>query len=146
MKKLFTVLMAVLITAGIAVAGERVTRDKSELPQDARTVLDKHFPKVGINHIKVESGAFGSKDYEVILNDGTEIDFNKDGSIKEIDCGTTAVPATLVLKPIRDYVSANFAGAKIVGMEVKRGGYDIELSSGVDLKFDRAGNFKKIDY
>lgn len=137
--------MAAALTVGIASARDRVTRNTSELPQAAQTTITRHFSKTGVNHIKIDSKVFGGDEYEVILNDGTEIDFNSDGTIKEIDCGRSAIPEALVLKPIRDYVNSNFKGAKIVGMDVERGGYEITLSTGVDLKFDRAGNFKKID-
>ncbi|MDE6394420.1 MAG: PepSY-like domain-containing protein, partial [Duncaniella sp.] len=86
-----------------------------------------------------------STEYEVILSDGTEVDFNKDGAWKSIDRGQKAVPDALVLKPIRDYVAKAYPGQKIVDIEKDRKGYEITLTRGTELKFDSAGTFKKID-
>ena len=126
-------------------ARDEVTRDANVLPEQAKNILKTHFPKIHINHIKVDKHTFGGDDYDVVLNDGTELDFDNKGNLKEIDCGASAVPATLILKPIRDYVANNFSGQKIVTLDINSNYYDIELSNGVDLVFDRAGNFKKID-
>ena len=79
------------------------------------------------------------------MHDGTEVDFNKDGEWKSIDRGQKAVPAALVLKPISDFVAANYAGAKIVDIEKDRNSYDITLANGIELKFDRSGKFLKVD-
>lgn len=145
MKKLFAILTLVLIAVGPVAARDRVTHDVNELPAEARVIINKYYPKTGIHHIKIESKLFGGDDYEVVLNNGTEIEFDSKGSLKEIDCGATAVPEGLVLKPIRDYVAKNFKGRKIVSLDVDRNSYDVELSDGTDLEFDRSGNFKRID-
>jgi hypothetical protein len=145
MKKLVAILALVLLSVGAVAARDRVTRDVKELPSDARAIINKYYPKTGINHIKIDSKTFGGNDYEVILNNGTEIDFDSKGALKEIDCGAEAVPQGLILKPIRDYVSKNFSSKKIVSLDVNRNSYDVELSDGTDLEFDRAGNFKRID-
>lgn len=145
MKKLFALIAAVALVVIPAAAKNHVHNDPSVLPSAARTMLKKYFPKTAIHHIKIDSKVIGGKDYEVVLTDGTEIDFNNDGSWTEIDCGRSAVPSGLLLPAITQYVAKNFKGAKIVQVEVNRNSYEVELSTGVDLKFDRAGNFLKID-
>jgi hypothetical protein len=145
MKKLLTLLIVMLGAISMANARDYVTTDVAQLPAAAQKILKTHFPKTGVNHIKIDSNIIGSKDYDVILDNGTELDFDNSGNLKEIDCGHNAVPAALVLKPIRDYVANNFKGRKIVGLEINSRSYDVELSDGLDLKFDRSGNFLKID-
>ena len=81
----------------------------------------------------------------VVLKDGTEIEFDADGSWESVDCGASAVPASVVPKAIATYVKNNYRGAKIVEIEVDRKGYDVKLSTGLELKFDRAGKFLRID-
>ena len=49
------------------------------------------------------------------------------------------------MKPIRNYVAKNFPDVKIVKIEKDFVGFDIELSDGVEVKFDRLGNFKSVD-
>ena len=145
MKKLASLLLAMLMVAGIASARDRISRDMSALPAAAQQIFKTHFGKTGVNHIKIDSKTFGGEEYDVILNNGTEIEFDQSGNIKEIDCGSRAIPDQLILKPIRDFVAKNFKGQKIVAMEVKRNRYEIELLSGQELEFDRAGKFLKVD-
>ena len=112
---------------------------------DALNLITKYFPMLALNHIKIDSNLFGGADYDVVLNDGTELDFDKDGELKEIDCGMREVPSGLLLKTICDYVSKNFSGRKIVSMDIDSRKYEIELSDGIELEFDRSGQFLRID-
>lgn len=145
MKKFFAILALVLFAVVPMMARDRVTTDVKALPAAAQELITKYYGKVGVNHIKIDSNMLGKKDYDVVLNNGTELEFNDEGSLKEIDCGRNAVPNALVLKPILDYISKNFNGKKIVSMDIKSNKYEIELSNGLDLEFDRAGNFLRID-
>lgn len=144
MKKLLTFLMAVALISGAAMARDRVTTDVKELPEAARTLLSKYYPDAGINHIKIDKGVF-SNDYEVVLDNGVEIDFDDDGALTEIEAGRMGVPDGLVMKSIRDYVAANYPGRKIESMDIDRWGYDVQVSGDVDHVFDRSGKFKRID-
>lgn len=145
MKKIASLLLMMVMVVGVAVARDRVSRDINVLPAAAQQLINKHFKGTGVNHIKIDSKTLGGDEYDVVLNNGTEIDFDSKGNIKEIDCGRVAVPDALVLKPIRDYVAKNFKGQKIVGMEVNRNNYEIQLYGGMELKFDRSGNFLRVD-
>ncbi len=144
MKKIFALLAVMILSVGTICARDRVTSDVNVLPTAAKTILSRHFSKIAVNHIRIDSDVFG-KDYDVVLNDGTEIDFDKDGNVKEIDCGNRPVPEELLLKPVRDYVAKNFKGQKIVGLEVDKTNYEVRLSTGTELRFDRSGQFQRID-
>ena len=56
-----------------------------------------------------------------------------------------SVPAAIVPQGIKDYVSSKHAGQRIVGIEKERNGYDIELSNGVDIKFNKEAQFVRYD-
>lgn len=137
--------MIALVSAGVAVARDQISHDPSVLPVAAQQMLKKYFPKSKVNHIKIDDKVLGGKEYDVVLDNGTEVEFDKDGSYKEVDCGRMGVPDQLILRPIREYVSRNFKGVKVVTIEKKRNGYELELLDGRDLYFDRAGNFIKVD-
>lgn len=145
MKKLFAQIALMVMFIGPACARDSITRDSNVLPAEAKSILKTYYPKTQVNHIKIDSKTFGGNEYDVILADGTELDFDNDGKLKEIDCGMNAVPDGLVLKPIREYIAKNFNGQKISSLEIKSRKYDVELMNGVDLEFDRAGNFIRID-
>lgn len=145
MKKLLTMVMVVIMGIASMQARDRVTTDINTLPSAAKTMINKYYGKTGVNHIKIDSKVLGGNEYDVILNNGVELEFDSKGVLKEIDCGHESVPDGILLKPIRDYVSRNFKGRKIVKMDVKRNSYEVELSDDIELVFDRAGNFKRID-
>jgi len=46
---------------------------------------------------------------------------------------------------VTDFVKTYYPEAKIVDAESDKKGYDIELSNGVDLDFDRSGQIIKVD-
>ncbi len=145
MKKLLSILMLAIIAVVPMTARDRNSRNVKDLPPAAQTMLNKYFGGEKVSHIKIDKPTFGSTEYDVILNNGTEIEFDAKGEWKEIDCGSNAVPKDLILKTIRDYVSSNFKGQKIVNIEKQRNKYQIELQNGTDLEFDRAGRFLRID-
>ena len=95
--------------------------------------------------MKVDKSILGSKEYEVILNNGTEIEFDNEGDWKEVDCGRQAVPAMFVLKSIQNYVRNNYKGQAIIKVDKDKNRYEVELVNGTDLEFDRAGNFLHVD-
>lgn len=145
MKKLVLMILCVTLCTCIGCARTTVSRNVNDLPAKARTTLTTHFGKVGVNHIKIDHKTFGGREYDVILNDGTEIEFNNDGDWTEIDCGRTAVPSKLILPAIQQYVKKNFSGASIVQIEAERSKYKVELNTGLDLEFGRDGSFLRVD-
>lgn len=143
-KHLITFFLTLVVSITAAAKGTYTT-DAAVLPAAAVVQLDTHFKGKKIHHIKVEKDIMGVKGYDVTLSDGTEIDFDSKGKVKEVDCGVKGqVPDEMIMKSIRDYVKANYKGQKIVKFEVKRRGYEIELRNGVELEFNEAGNFVRI--
>lgn len=138
-------MMALIVAAVPMAARDRISRDAADLPSEARAMLNQYFKGEKISHIKIESHTFGGNEYDVILDNGNEIEFDSNGSWTDVDCGMQAVPNDLILKPIREYVNNVFKGQKIVKIEKKRNKYEIELRDGTDLEFDRAGKFLRID-
>lgn len=145
MKKLFALMLAIVFAVAVVSARDRVTTDVNYLPQVAQQILKKHFPKAAVNHIKIDSKTFGGKEYDVVLNNGTEIEFDDKGEWKDIDAGMNGVPASIVPESIATFVKKNHRGQKIVSIDRSKKGYEVELSGGLDLKFNRYGHFVRID-
>lgn len=145
MKKIIlTLMVAVMGILGLE-ARDVVTRDANVLPAAARQTLTKNFPKQKINHIKVDTDMFGKKDFDVILDNGVEVDFNKAGEWKEVDTGYRGVPAGFILPAIRQYLKANHKGVMVVKIDKDARGYELKLDNGLDLEFDRSGRFLRVD-
>lgn len=145
MKKLILFLLLVICAGGAAHAFiDKYTLDRKELPEPAREMLDKYFPKAKIGMIKVDRHLLKKPDYDVRLVNGTTIEFSNSGKWKSVDCKKREVPQGLVIKAIRNYVDKNGNGAKIVRIVKKSSGYVIGLSDGVELNFNLLGQVKKV--
>jgi uncharacterized protein YuzE len=114
------------------------------LPAPAKTFVKKYFPQATIEYATKDTEFMGTT-YEVRLSDGTEVDFDKKGNWDNVDCKTKAVPASLVPAAIAQYVKAHYPNTVIVKIDKERGGYEIELSNDLDLKFNSKGKLIGID-
>lgn len=145
MKKLLAFI--IIITSVFAVsARDKISRNINVLPIAAQTVLKNNF-KAGISFIKIDKNMMGSVDeYEVVLDDGSEITFDKNGNWKEVEVRSNkSVPSAFVLKEISNYVKQNQKNSKIVGIEKDRNGFTVDLANGVEIKFDKNGKFSRYD-
>jgi hypothetical protein len=143
MKKIFV--SAVLLFAGITAsfAGDRerpITLDK--LPAAAQEFLAANFKDLTLAYA-VEDPKFIGSEYEVIYTDRTEVDFESNGEWSSVERKYAAVPAAIVPVQIADYVKKSFAGESIRKIDRDKYTWEVELSNGLEIKFDR--NFQVID-
>lgn len=144
MRKLL-IIFAVIIGAFTASARDNYSHNPADLPNSAQTVLKNNF-KAGVSHIKIEKDFGIIKEYDVVLTDGTEVTFDSHGNWKDIEVKLNgSVPSSLVPKAIADYVKQNQKNVKIIGIEKNRTGYEVELSNGVEMKFNSDGKFVRYD-
>lgn len=145
MKKLLLFLLLTVMAGGVAHAFiDKYTIDRKDLPDQAREMLDEYFPKAKVGMIKVDRHLLKKTDYDVRLVNGTTIEFTNAGKWTSVDCKKREVPEGLVPKSIRNYVSKNGNGAKIVSIKKKVSGYEIGLSDGVEMTFNLLGQFKGV--
>ena len=83
------------------------------------------------------------KSYDVIFIDGNKVEFDRNGVWTNVDCKYTEVPEGIVPGEIAGYVKEHFKDVKIVQIEKEDRRYEVELSNGVDLKFNNS--FKLLD-
>lgn len=145
MKKIVAMVVMALFAVQAAMADDVVTRDVNKLPAPAREVIAKYFPQAKVSYIKIDKDLFKSPIYEATLTNGTEIEFGSKGEWLEVDCKKETVPAYFISNEISRYIGTNFAGHSIVQISRDRKGYDVELSNGLEVKFDRNGNFLRLD-
>ena len=114
------------------------------LPEAINAFIQKHFPGSTVTYVETDHD-MGGLQYDVTLNDGTQVDFTPNNDWDKVDCHTKAVPAALVPAAIAGYVKANFQSTLITKIDKEPSGYEIELSNGVDLKFAPNGQFMGVD-
>lgn len=141
-------LMSVLLVACIALGAMSCKDDKEEpvnpatLPDQATTFISTYFSTANI-----VSAVSDKNKYEVLLSDGTRIDFDKDGNWKDVDAAAgKTVPTGFYPAAIDNYVIATApqAGINEISKEVR--GYDVELTTGVNWHFDLEGTFVGVDH
>lgn len=73
--------------------------------------------------------------------DRTEVDFRSDGEWSSVERKYEAVPASVVPAQIQEYVAkSNFPNQYIRKIERNKYTWEIELSNGLEIKFDRQFN------
>ena len=131
-------------------------------------VSAKRYPSIEINHLPIEAQNFilhnfgassikkvkeSSNKYEVKLDDGTKIQFFKNGSLKQAEAGkhySLPISVLNVLpRNVKAYVMQNFGKWRLIEVEVKNSGkIEIELEKGkydAELEFNHAGQLIKVD-
>ncbi len=144
MKKLIGIIAVCALALGQAVADEYTT-DITKLPETIRSFVNNNFPQVKVAGIKIDKELLSVEDYKVALSDGTQLEFLPDGTLKEIENKFSGIDLKLIPQAISEYVSKNYAGAKIVEFKKKLYGYETELSNGIELKFSPDGKFLGMD-
>ena len=142
--KFFLVALLCMLLQSVTCLADDKIIPVEQLPAPAKTFVKKYFPQATIEYATKDTEFMGTT-YEVRLSDGTEVDFDKKGNWDNVDCKTKAVPASLVPAAIAQYVKAHYPNTVIVKIDKDRGGYEIELSNDLDLKFNSKGKLIGID-
>ncbi|MCI5988843.1 MAG: PepSY-like domain-containing protein [Segatella copri] len=126
----------------VANAGNDKPINVNELPAKAQTLLSKHFKGQKVMLATIESGVV-SRSYDVVLRNGTKLEFDKKGNLTEIDCKQGIVPSQLIPQPIKNYLKENYRGEAVRKIELNKKEYEVELTNGIDLTFNK--HFQLID-
>ena len=141
--KLFAAIAALFVSAGIVSCKDVIiTADK--LPATAQTFINEYFPDSSVSYAKKDK-ELTKTTYEVVLQDGSEIEFDSKGQWNKVDCKRNAVPAALVPSVIAECVQSSFPGQLIVKIDKEHFGYEIELLNGLELKFDKKAQLVNVD-
>ena len=116
----------------------------AQVPAEIQSFVQQYFPGKTISYAERDLEWFTYK-YDVVLSDGTELNFDTDNEWDKIDTKLAAVPATLVPAPIATYVNTNFPGVAITKVDKEFSGYDVELANGLELKFNKQGALTEMD-
>jgi len=141
MKKILSLAM---VTIGMFVFAQDQPIRFNQLPANGQKFVNAHFGSKNVSAVILDDD-FIKKDYEVILTNGTKIEFDGSGNWKEVDGKRNAIPTGFAPKAITNYVRKSFPNTAIKKIEKKRFGYEVELTNGLDIDFDSKGNFKRID-
>lgn len=146
MRRLSVLAVLLLSLTSAYARHDKVTKDMNVLPASSRQFLTEHFANIPVAHIQVEKNLMVFTDeYEVILTDGTNVEFNRQGEWKDVKRHNQAIPAAIVPAQIQKYVKQNYPATTIVSISKDRKDYEVDLSNKIELKFDLKGRLIEID-
>ena len=114
------------------------------VPDAVAAFVKQYFPNATIAGVEQDND-HGGMEYDIYLNDGTQIDFDANNKWDKIESHAKAIPAALIPQAIATHVKSNYQNMAITKIDKEYHGYEIELSNGLDLKFDKSGQFMGID-
>lgn len=129
-----TVLGALAVFASFAAIAQQ------SLPQAAKSYLQQHFPKEKVSRVERDDSK-----YEVHLSGGCELEFSSTGKILEVEGNGNMIPESTIPARIKAYLKQKYAGRKVRKIEMESNGYEVSLGDDLEVKFDKAGNFRKTD-
>lgn len=136
------IIMAVLLLGFVISAKAQKKIKTTELPKPAQEFLKKHFSYTSVEIAKKDA-EHGEKGYEVKLKDGTEVEFWKDGSYREVDGDDKPIPTEFIPVSVKDYVSKNYPNEKITHIDYGHKDLDVDLTNNIDLEFTKEGKILK---
>ena len=146
MKRIFRILMIAICCMVscnmVANAGNDKPISVNALPAKAQTLLNNHFNGQKVMLATIESGVV-SRSYDVVLQNGTKMEFDKKGNLTEIACKQGIVPDQLIPQAIKNYLKDYYAGQSVKKIEMNKNEYEVELTNGLDLTFNK--HFQLID-
>ncbi len=138
--KRFIFAFVAMVCFGLSTAMAQNTNANPAITQ----FVTQYFPEAAIQMVMPDED-----DIDVVLNDYTKIEFKLNNEWKKVDCEHAtkfiSVPATLVPEQITAYVNANFPNTIIKKLEKKFFGWEIELSNGLEVKFNNNFKVTKVD-
>lgn len=136
-------LIAIILTTSVSVFGQDKIIPYSEVPAQIQTYIAKHFPNTQVLQAEVDYEGL-TKEYEIILNDSTKLEFDYKNNIVSIKANSKLPDSTIPTK-IREYVKANYPKNYIIEWELDKTHQSVDLDNKIELEFSLKGEFLRID-
>ncbi len=144
---MMTLLAAALLagtTAACADSDRAVTLE--QLPQRAQLFIRHHFAGEQVAFAKRERDFLEKTRYEVVFTGGAKVEFRRNGDWSEVDCRYAAVPEAILPEAIRRKIAELYPGVAALRIDREdHGEYEVRLTNGLELTFDRRGGLIGID-
>lgn len=144
LKKVGMLFLALFAVSFASAQNDRVISFE-QLPAKAQSFIKQHFSSSDVVSVLEDNEYLKKKEYTVYLNNGTEIEFYSNGDWEEVKSRTEKLPEAIIPNRIAQHVKKNFPNVFIKELKKRRQGYEIELSNGLDLIFNKAGKFVRVD-
>lgn len=135
--------LAMAVTMFFVACDKESTASENDLPAAAKTFISTHYGSQEVTRV-IKDRDNGKVSWDVFLNNGTKLEFNKDGDLDEIE-GTERIPDSVLPASVLQYVDQNYPGTFVRSWDVDDNHNEARLSNGIELIFDKDGNFVRVD-
>lgn len=146
MKKVLMMLTAASLTMMAASCDDEKVIAADKLPQTAQDFIEAHFADVTISRVIKDTE--GGTEYDVKLENGFELEFNKSGEWRDVDGNGMELPASFVTQlpeAMLSYAETNHGTQAFSKVELNRSSYEVELTGGLEIIFNLEGAFVRYD-
>ena len=143
MKPFLLSISSLLLCVAIASAQPERVITREQLPVAAQQFLSEYFPSADVATVR-EERSFPRREYDVYFHNGTHIEFSAEGQWQEIS-SREALPQGIVPRSIAAYVSEHYPMQPVVHIERRGKGWEVELTNGMELKFDSHFQLIEVD-
>lgn len=146
MKKILFLFVMCVSMMQMACADNEKAIGLTDLPQQAQNFLKQHFADAKVGAYQKERDGL-TVTYKVMFLNGDQVEFNRKGEWIDVDCKALLMPESIVPQQIKTFVESSYPGTKVVHIERgDRQSYEVKLSNGMDLKFDKKFNVMDLEY
>ena len=145
MKKTF-ILLFTLFIGSLNLMAEDIHRIIAfeELPVKAQEFITSYFSAQSIRFVRMEIDVTKTE-YTVRFDNGMEIEFNGNGDWEEVESHAECLPSGFLPQSILDYMSQRHPNACLHEISRGRHKFEIELDSGLEIIFNKNGEFLRYD-
>lgn len=140
-----SMLTAIFFMVVVMVQAQEKIIQFAQLPPSAQSFIKTYYPKSTVSHITMENEFLAEKEYKIVLTDGVKIEFDGKGNWTEVDAKLHAVPTNIVPASIHAHIKKSFPNNNIVQISKSARKYEVELTNGLDLEYNKKGEFVRID-
>lgn len=144
MKKILALIAGILAFSSAALADNDRAVTLERLPAKARTFIMENFPDARLAYAKQERD-FLEVHYEVVLVSGVKLEFDRRGEWTGVECRYSTLDKNIIPEPIRAAVEKLYPGTEYRKISRDRREYEVKLTYGLELTFDRDFNLMGID-
>lgn len=119
--------------------------EMKQFPAAAQQMIHDNFSGQKVAMSKSGTTMLLAKNYDVVFTNGDKVEFDRNGDWTEIQCNHSSVPTALVPQGIRDYVKRTYAGSTVKEIEKSGSKYEVKLSNGLKVKFNKYLEVTDID-
>ncbi|WP_437921658.1 PepSY-like domain-containing protein [Sphingobacterium sp. LRF_L2] len=116
-----------------------------QLPTKGQSFIKQYFAEDNVVSVTLDTEYMIFKEYEVVLRDGSKVEFDATGNWTKVKMKRKQVPLKITPAAILKYIDKSFPNNFVVEIKRSRQMYEVKISNGLELEFNKKGDFLRID-